>query len=48
LLTRRLLNKEDYKIEEEVFKRRDEPFEDYDRLKRIDCLKFGEEILNKI
>ena len=47
-ITKRLLNKEDYKIEEDVFKRRNEPFEDYDRLKRSDCLKFGEEILNKV
>ena len=47
-VTKRLLNKDDYKIEEDVFKRRNEPFEDYDRLKRSDCLKFGEEILNKI
>ena len=47
-ITKRLLNREDYKIEEEVFKRRNEPFEDYDRLKRSDCLKFGEEILNKM
>jgi menaquinone-dependent protoporphyrinogen IX oxidase len=47
-ITKRLLNKEDYKVEEEVFKRRNEPYEDYDRLKRSDCLKFGEEILNKI
>ena len=46
-LTKRLLNEEDYKIEEEVFKRRNEPFEDYDRLKRSDCLRFGEEILSK-
>ena len=46
-VTKRLLNEEDYKIEEDVSKRRNEPFEDYDRLKRTDCLKFGEEILNK-
>ena len=47
-ITKRLLNKEDYKVEEDVFKRRNAPFEDYDDLKRSDCLKFGEEILNKI
>ena len=47
-ITKRLLNEEDYKIEEEVFKRRNEPYEDYDRLKRSDCLKFGEEILSKV
>lgn len=47
-VTKRLLNKEDYKIEEEVFKRRNLPFEDYDRLQRSDCLKFGEEILTKV
>ena len=47
-VTKRLLNKEDYKIEEEVFKRRKQPFEDYDRLQRSDCLKFGEEILTKV
>ena len=44
-ITKRLLNEEDDKIEEEVFKRRNESYEDYDRLKRNDCLKFGEEIL---
>jgi menaquinone-dependent protoporphyrinogen IX oxidase len=47
-VTKRLLNKEDYKIEEEVFKRRNQPFEDYNRLQRSDCLKFGEEILTKV
>lgn len=47
-VTKRLLNKEDYKIEEEVFKRRNQPFEDYDRLQRNECLKFGEEILTKV
>ena len=46
-ITKRLLNKEDYKIEEEVFRRRNQPFEDFDRLQRGDCLKFGEEILAK-
>ena len=47
-ITKRLLNEEDYKVEEEVFKRRNEPYEDYDHLKRSDCLKFGEEILTKV
>jgi menaquinone-dependent protoporphyrinogen IX oxidase len=47
-ITKKLLNAEDYKIEEEVFKRRNEPYEDYDRLKRGDCLKFGEDISNKV
>ncbi|HUL22737.1 MAG TPA: flavodoxin domain-containing protein [Thermodesulfobacteriota bacterium] len=47
-VTKRLLNEEDYKVEEEVFKRRNEPYEDYDHLKRNDCLKFGEEILRKM
>jgi menaquinone-dependent protoporphyrinogen oxidase len=47
-VTKRLLSKEDYKIEEEVFKRRNQPFEDYDNLHRSDCLKFGEEILTKV
>jgi menaquinone-dependent protoporphyrinogen IX oxidase len=46
-VTKRLLSKEDYKIQEEVFKRRNQPFEDYDRLQRSGCLKFGEEILTK-
>ena len=45
--TKRLLSKEDYKIEEEVFMRRNQAFEDYDYLKRSDCLNFGEEILHK-
>jgi menaquinone-dependent protoporphyrinogen oxidase len=47
-ITKKLLNEEDYKIEEEVFRRRNQPFEDYDQLQRSDCLKFGEEILTKI
>ncbi|HME44957.1 MAG TPA: flavodoxin domain-containing protein [Syntrophorhabdales bacterium] len=47
-LTKRLLNAPDYKIEEEVAKRQNHPFEDYDHLQRKDCLKFGEEILKKI
>ena len=47
-VTKRLLNKEDYKVEEEVFKRRNQPFEDYDNLKRGDCLNFGGEILAKV
>lgn len=47
-MTKRLLNKEDYKIMEEVFKRRNQPYEDYNRLQRNDCLKFGEEILKKV
>jgi len=47
-ITKKLLNEEDYKLEEEVFKRRNEPYEDYDRFKRSDCLKFGEEILGKV
>ncbi len=46
-LTKRLLNTEDYKVEAEVARRRNEPYEDYDRLQRKDCLKFGEEILAK-
>jgi len=46
-LTKRLLNAEDYKVEEGVATRRNEPYEDYDRLQRKDCLKFGEEILAK-
>ncbi len=41
-VTKRLLNPADYKVEEEVFKRRNQPFEDYDYLKRSDCLKFGD------
>ncbi len=46
-LTRRLLNAEDYKVEEGVAKRRNQPYEDYDRLQRKDCLTFGEETLAK-
>jgi hypothetical protein len=46
-ITKRLLNAEDYKVEEEVSKRRGQPFEDYDHLQRGDCLKFGEEVLTK-
>jgi menaquinone-dependent protoporphyrinogen IX oxidase len=47
-LTKRLLNAEDDKIEEAVAKKFKQPYEDYDRLQRKDCLKFGEEILTKI
>jgi menaquinone-dependent protoporphyrinogen IX oxidase len=47
-LTIKLLNPPDYKIEEEVAKRQNHPFEDYDHLQRKDCLKFGEEILTKM
>jgi menaquinone-dependent protoporphyrinogen IX oxidase len=47
-VTKRLLNKEDFKVQEEVFKRRNSPFEDYDNLQRKDCLKFGEETLNTV
>jgi menaquinone-dependent protoporphyrinogen IX oxidase len=46
-LTIKLLNSEDNKIEEDVAKRRNQPYEDYDSLRRTDCLKFGEEILTK-
>ncbi len=46
-LTKGLLSPEDYKIEEEVAKKYKQPYEDYDRLQRKDCLKFGEEILMK-
>jgi len=44
-LTKKMLNAEDLKVQEEVFKKRNSPVEDYDRLQRKDCLKFGEEIL---
>jgi len=47
-LTKKLLSPPDYKIEEEVAKRFKQPYEDYDRLQRKDCLKFGEEILTKM
>lgn len=43
-LTLKLLNAEDYKVQEEVAKRRNAAPEDYDRLQRKDCLKFGEDI----
>jgi len=44
-LTLKLLNPEDYKVQEDVAKRRNAAPEDYDRLQRKDCLKFGEDIL---
>lgn len=44
-LTKRLLTPEDDKIEEAVAKKYKQPYEDYDRLQRKDCLKFGEEVL---
>jgi menaquinone-dependent protoporphyrinogen IX oxidase len=44
-LTRKLLNAEDNKIEEDVAKKRNQAYEDYDNLQRPDCLKFGEVIL---
>ena len=47
-VTKRLLSKEDYKVEEGVFQRRNQPFEDYDSLKRSDCLNFGEQVLTRI
>ena len=43
-LTLKLLNAEDYKVQEDVAKRRNAPPEDYDRLQRKDCLKFGGDI----
>jgi hypothetical protein len=46
-LTKRLLTPEDDKIEEAVAKKYKQPYEDYDRLQRKDCLKFGEEVLTK-
>jgi len=47
-LMKRLLNQEDYRIEEEVANKYKPPYEDYDSLQRKDCLKFGEEILTKV
>ncbi len=44
-LTVRLLTPADNKIEEEVAKKFKQPYEDYDRLQRKDCLNFGEEVL---
>jgi menaquinone-dependent protoporphyrinogen IX oxidase len=46
-LTIRLLTPADDKIEEEVAKKFKQPYEDYDRLQRKDCLKFGEEVVAK-
>jgi menaquinone-dependent protoporphyrinogen IX oxidase len=43
-LTLKLLNTEDYKVQEDVAKRRNAAPEDYDRLQRKDCLKFGGDI----
>jgi menaquinone-dependent protoporphyrinogen IX oxidase len=43
-LTLKLLNAEDYKVQEDVAKRRNAAPEDYDRLQRKDCLKFGADI----
>ena len=45
-LTLKLLNAEDYKVQEDVAKRRNAAPEDYDRLQRKDCLKFGADILS--
>jgi len=47
-ITKRLLSPEDFKILEEFYKKRNQPFEDYDHLQRKDCLQFGEEILKKV
>lgn len=47
-LTKKLLSPADDKIEEEVAKKQNHPYEDYDHLQRKDCLKFGEEILTKV
>lgn len=46
-LTIRLLNAEDNKVEEGVAKKRNEPYQDSDRLQRKDCLDFGAAILAK-
>ncbi len=46
-LTIRLLNAEDNRVEEGVAKKRNEPYQDSDRLKRKDCLDFGAAILAK-
>ena len=46
-LTIRLLNAEDDKIEQEVARKRNESYQDYDRLQRKDCLNFGAEVLAK-
>ena len=43
-LTLKLLNAEDHKVQEDVAKRRNAAPEDYDRLQRKDCLKFGGDI----
>jgi menaquinone-dependent protoporphyrinogen IX oxidase len=43
-LTLKLLTPEDYKVQEEVAKKRNAQPEDYDRLQRKDCLKFGGDI----
>jgi len=47
-MTRRLLSAEDLKGLEEFYKNSKRPFEDYDQVKRIDFLKFGEEILKQV
>jgi hypothetical protein len=47
-VTKRLLTPEDYKVQEDVARRRNQPLKDYDRLRRSDCLKFGEEITRKM
>jgi len=44
-LTLKLLAPADYKVEEEVFKRRNETPADYDYLQRKDCLKFGADVV---
>jgi len=44
-LTKRLLSPDDYKGLEGFYQRGNRPFEDYDNLKRKDCLDFGEEVL---
>jgi menaquinone-dependent protoporphyrinogen IX oxidase len=44
-ITLKLLNPADYKVQEEVAKRRNAQAEDYDRLQRKDCLKFGADII---
>jgi len=47
-MTKRLLSPEDYKGLEGFYQRGNRPFEDYDNLKRKDCLDFGEEILKPL
>ena len=47
-LKKELLSPEDYQLLENMYKRRDRPFENYDNTDKTKCIEFGKEILEAI